>query len=505
MGQILERLKTWEMFSEAQTQLKLAVPVTASMLCNRFIAAASVAFVGKLDSGSDLLAAAALATTISNVTGNSICVGLSTAINTLGGQAFGAKQYHEVGFVLQRALAIMTMLLIPVTAVWCVMGELLTFIGLDEELCSAAAKYLSLLIPGLWGFAFKIAVQNYLNCQKHTRPAAYAAIAATTLHVPMNYLFIYTFDMGYLGAALAYSFSQILILACLVGYILISGLHLQTWPGWSREGLKGLRGYMALGLPGIIMLSEWWASEINIFMAGYLRNSSLQVATMSIYQTTIGMCFMFSVGLGTAVNVRVSNAVGAGNIWQAKRSSITTLALQLIVSAVLGLAVITARRWWSSVFTNDEHLIDRLVMVLVYASIYVVGDGITVTAGGVLQGCGRQAQAGRFVVMSYYLVGLPLSYLLAFPLKQGTMGLTAGGTVGTWVHCVAYCSLAARTDWEAQVESSRQRLRSSASSQQLAEMAAEDLERHAMKEASSANGEEASLLGGGDCDDDSQA
>eukprot|EP00854_Cymbomonas_tetramitiformis_P011103 gene11103-13121_t len=315
------------------------------------------------------------------------------------------------------------------------MGELLTFIGLDEELCSAAAKYLSLLIPGLWGFAFKIAVQNYLNCQKHTRPAAYAAIAATTLHVPMNYLFIYTFDMGYLGAALAYSFSQILILACLVGYILISeqldggeglpeqmngggglpeqmngggglpeqmngqmngggglpeqldgggGLPEQL-DGGEGLGLKGLRGYMALGLPGIIMLSEWWASEINIFMAGYLRNSSLQVATMSIYQTTIGMCFMFSVGLGTAVNVRVSNAVGAGNIWQAKRSSITTLALQLIVSAVLGLAVITARRWWSSVFTNDEHLIDRLVMVLVYASIYVVGDGITVTAGGVLQ------------------------------------------------------------------------------------------------------------------------
>jgi MATE family multidrug resistance protein len=128
--------------------IRLAAPVCMGMLCNRFIAAVSVAFVGRL--GPELLAAAALATTISNVTGNSVMVGLSGATNTLAGQAFGAGYFMEVGLVMQRGLCIVTCGLIPITAVWLVATPSLEFIGISPQLSARAGEYLVYLIPGLW-------------------------------------------------------------------------------------------------------------------------------------------------------------------------------------------------------------------------------------------------------------------------------------------------------------------------------------------------------------------
>ena len=60
----------------------------------------SVMFVGRL--GETPLAAAAMASTLANVSGLSLLVGLSSALSTLGSQAYGAGAYDVVGIVLQR-------------------------------------------------------------------------------------------------------------------------------------------------------------------------------------------------------------------------------------------------------------------------------------------------------------------------------------------------------------------------------------------------------------------
>ena len=98
---------------EARNQGGLALPVSLSMVCNRVMSLTSVAFVGRL--GPVPLAAAALATTLGNVTGNSIMVGMASAMSTLGGQAYGAGSYHTLGYVLQRAVIILSIAALPIS------------------------------------------------------------------------------------------------------------------------------------------------------------------------------------------------------------------------------------------------------------------------------------------------------------------------------------------------------------------------------------------------------
>ena len=55
--------------------------------------------------------------------------------------------------------------------------------------------------------------------------------------------------------------------------------------------------YVYVGLPGLLMISEWWASEIVLFMAGLLPSSEEKLASMAIYQNTLSICFMIPSGM----------------------------------------------------------------------------------------------------------------------------------------------------------------------------------------------------------------
>lgn len=76
--------------NEVGSQIKISLPTTVGLLLYKLPWMISLHFVGQL--GPDELSAAALATTICNITGMSICLGMSSAVSTLTGQTTGRIQ-----------------------------------------------------------------------------------------------------------------------------------------------------------------------------------------------------------------------------------------------------------------------------------------------------------------------------------------------------------------------------------------------------------------------------
>jgi MATE family multidrug resistance protein len=157
------------------------------------------------------------------------------------------------------------------------------------------------------------------------------------------------------------------------------------------------------------------------------------------------------VGIGVATNVRVSNSVGAQQLPVARRAAALGFVLALLSTVATALLLLAARRPWASLFTADAALMDGVMRVVLVASVYIIADGTTCALGGCLQGCGRQGMAGWVVVFSYYVVGLPLAWLLGFQQKWGVVGLTSGLCVGSYVHCLIYAGMVLTTNWELQV------------------------------------------------------
>lgn len=106
------------------------------------------------------MAAAGLANVTANVIGNSIVIGLGGALTTICSQAYGAKNNELLNFTLQRALAILILICIPLSVSWVYSRGIMVVLGQSDDIATLASKYLMYLIPGLFSNAVSICFQG---------------------------------------------------------------------------------------------------------------------------------------------------------------------------------------------------------------------------------------------------------------------------------------------------------------------------------------------------------
>uniref|UniRef100_A0A8R7V953 Protein DETOXIFICATION n=2 Tax=Triticum urartu TaxID=4572 RepID=A0A8R7V953_TRIUA len=127
----VERSDHVAVLEEAKPLLRLAGPLAEGGILRSALQLVSVMFVGHL--GELLLAGASLA----NLTGLSLLVGMSSSLDTLCGQAFGARQYH-LGFYKQRAMVLLALACVPIALVWARTAKILLLLGQDETILISA-------------------------------------------------------------------------------------------------------------------------------------------------------------------------------------------------------------------------------------------------------------------------------------------------------------------------------------------------------------------------------
>lgn len=194
----------------------------------------------------------------------------------------------------------LTLMCICVSILWSFSHHIMIAIGQSPDIAVDASKFLMVVIPALFTYAWAVAMQQWLYSQQRPSAVASISVVVALLHPLWNYLFVYYFDGGYLGAAAALSFSRSLEFLMLLSYLFCSGVLESTGFRWSSECFSEWGAYMKLGAPNVLMMSEWWASEIVIFMAGLLPNPDVQISSMSIFQNVGGVCFMIPRGMDTA-------------------------------------------------------------------------------------------------------------------------------------------------------------------------------------------------------------
>eukprot|EP00250_Pteridium_aquilinum_P029731 c4002_g1_i1 orf=247-753(+) len=106
----------WLSSREVRVQCALAGPLIVGNLLGFLLQMISLTFVGHF--GELELSGAAIANSFAVVTGFSIVLGMGCVLETLCGQAYGAKQYQKMGIYLQRAIVVLNATAIPLAFVW---------------------------------------------------------------------------------------------------------------------------------------------------------------------------------------------------------------------------------------------------------------------------------------------------------------------------------------------------------------------------------------------------
>jgi len=507
---------------EIVEQSKTFLPALQSMVLTKIPWFITLRILGEMDDDHTdgvELAAAALATTLCNVTGLSLCVGFSFALSTLAGQAKGemvsrapathpneATPNTPVVFLL-RGLLIQLLFVLPVGIWWlCGIEDVLMRLGQAPVLATHAATYLKILAPSLWFYAIQWTCSSWTQSIGMADVPAGAALLGLVLHVPFNVLFCYVWGMGYLGCAYATLMFQAVQCTYIVSYLFVSRrgrqrvleatggtaigrttLTLGAELRLASNSLRALGDYLGLALPGIVIISEWWASETVIFLSGRLSPTpQTTLAAMTIYQSINSFSFIIPMGFSIAGTTRVGNLLGAGDPSGASVAGTVSVGLCAVCSAVVGVVLYALPHgFFPGLFVSDTAIIDQTAATIPLLATYVFADGVQSGLNGIVKGCGRQRIVVPIVVVAYWCVGVPLAYYwglyrsggddtrCAHVASDGTynlrfggglvlcgdMGLVAGMTAGTWCHMLLLAAVViGTTDWNAEAHKARQRV-----------------------------------------------
>lgn len=179
---------------------------------------------------------------------------MGTALDTLCGQAYGAKQYHLLGIYLQRAMLLNIIASIPFAFIWAFAGRILHATGQDKEISMAAQLYARCMIPLLFVYGLLQCHYRFLQAQNIVIPMILTSGFTILVHIFACWLLIFKIKVGYIGAAIANSVSYSTSLALIAAYVWLSPRFKKTWIGFSREALHDLSSLIKLAVPSGLMI-----------------------------------------------------------------------------------------------------------------------------------------------------------------------------------------------------------------------------------------------------------
>ncbi|CAN6237887.1 unnamed protein product [Urochloa humidicola] len=445
---------------EVKKQLHLSGPLVVGLLLQNMVQMISVMFVGHL--GELALASASLATSFAGVTGFSLLAGMACNLDTLCGQAHGARQHHQLGVYKQRAMLVLALTSLPVAGVWAYTGRILAWAGQDPEIAAGAGGYIRWMIPALFAYGALQCHVRFLQTQNLVVPVMLTSAATAACHPAVCWLLVRGVGMGRDGAALANGVSYLANLSFLAVYVRVSPACRDTWTGFSREAFRGVYDFLRLAVPSAVMVCmEWWSFELLVLLSGLLPNPKLETAVLSICLNTNGFAFMVPLGLGGAISTRVSNELGAGRPEAARLATRVVVVLSLAVGVFEGLAMVLVRNLWGYAYSNEEEVARYVARMMPILAVSIVFDGLQCVLSGVVRGCGRQKVGAFMNLAAYYLAGIPSAFVFAFVWHLGGMGLWFRIMCGLVVQMLLLLSITLFTNWNKEALKAKERVFSS--------------------------------------------
>lgn len=177
-----------------------------------------------------------------------------------------------------------------------------------------------------------------------------------------------------------------------------------------------LLNYLKIGVPGMLMVCfEWWAFEILAIFTGYISVKDLAAEVVII--NIVSLVFMLPLGISYSASALTGNYLGQLKIDLAKRFAFLCILLNVLLTSYIVIFLLVFPDFFSGLLTSQNDVINIISSTMGVVALYIWFDTIHGVQSGIIRGLGLQIYGSVFTLVCYYIIGLPFSLYLAFPLK----------------------------------------------------------------------------------------
>ncbi len=361
-------------------------------------------------------------------------LGLLMGVLIYTASAFGSGDLPGCGRVWRRTLPYTALISVVIVALCWPAETWLGLMGQNDDLSREGGALIRILALGLPGHLLFIQSTMFMEGIKRPEIGMRVMAVANVVNVIANALLIYGLlgapELGATGSAWT---------STLVRWVMGGGLALYIWFSPSlapfeirqpvRDRWADWKAQRMLGYASSVSL----AAEVAAFgglaiYAGWL--GTVPLAAHGVMFQLTGAALMISIGVGVASSVRVGIAHGRSDRDDCLLAGLTGLGLTAAINLAFVALILLFAVPLLGVFTDDARVLETLTPIVLVFSISMLFDGTQMVVSNVLRGLKETWWPTALTITAFVGVMLPVTYVLAFPMGYGFLGLVIGTIIG---------------------------------------------------------------------------
>lgn len=421
-----------------RTIARLAFPLLLGQLGNIAVGFADNIMVGHYST--DALASASFVNNFFNIA-IFACVGFTYGLTPLIGAMYARGENGSIGRAVRVGLRVNTIFTLVVMALMGIIYFNLHRLGQPEHLLPLIRPYYLIVLAGMIPVTIFNVLAQWCFGRNDTRLPTWIILAANALNIAGNYVLIFGHfgapALGLTGAGLSTLTARVVSMAAILWFFFGDRRGKPFLDGFFRDRRNMTAEVTRTGFPVAMQMTFETASfSGSALMAGWIGAIPLAAFQIVVISGMFGFCLYYSIG--AALAIPVSHAAGEGDCRTERRYAYAGYHMILLTMVMVCCLFIFGGRHVMSIFTDDPAVIGAAVAVILPMALYQFGDATQIAFANALRGTSRVMPMLFIALVSYIFIGLPCTYLFAFPLGMGLFGIVLSFSVCLMIAAVAY-------------------------------------------------------------------
>lgn len=418
----------------------LAGPVVISQLGHTLVQTVDSIIVGHY-AGTISLAAVSLVHSVFMVV-LVIGLGIAYGVTPLIAQENGKSNYRECAKLLSNSLwlnliaAILLFLLVYYGSMFA-----MYHVDQDPRVVETAKPYLLLLGISILPLMIFQTFKQFAEGLGFTKQAMNITIWGNLLNLILAVILVKGMfgipPMGVKGIGIATLIDRVLMMIVMVWYVLKSKnfkTYIQHFSVLFIE-LPKIYRVVKIGVP----VAMQYIFEIGAFAVAALMVGKIGAMEQAAHQTAItfvAMTYMMAGGIASAATIKVGNSFGNLNYFRIQKFAQVSYHLVILFMLFFAIIFTLFNQYLPYIITSDPAVVPLAAQLLIIAGVFQLFDGTQVVGLGTLRGMGDVTIPTFITFFAYWIVGLPVAYLLGIQLNLGVKGIWYGLTLGLFTSSI---------------------------------------------------------------------